>query len=104
MAIEYNGKNDYLNGCQNFRKDYEKARYFLNMAYQDPDYRFASISKLMQIDLKEGKYAHVRSLLQENEHYQSIELNHIYGLLENIENNFETSKKYYGACMVDSSR
>ena len=43
MAIEYNGKNDYLNGCQNFRKDYEKGRYFLNMAYQDPDYRFASI-------------------------------------------------------------
>jgi len=55
---------------------------------------------LIQIDLINGKYARVRNVLRSNQS-NAIELKRLYGLLENIENNFEKSKAYYSQCMIN---
>lgn len=89
-AIEYWNSNDYVN-----------ARIYFEMAYQyNGEFRDLSLSKLIQIDLREGKYAKVRNLLKTNQS-NAVEFKQVYGLLENIENNFERSKTYYSQCMVD---
>lgn len=102
MKININSTEAYLNGinCWN-NNDYIKARYWFEMSYSNQEFRDQSLFKLLQIGLREGKYAIVRKLLEENKDNPLIELKQMYGLLENIENNFETSKKYYSQCMVD---
>lgn len=89
-AIEYGNSNDYI-----------KSRYYFEMAYQyNGEFRNLALSKLIQIDLREGKYAKVRNLLRTNQS-DAVEFKQVYGLLENIENNFEKSKTHYSQCMVD---
>lgn len=77
------------------------ARYFLEQSYNSLEFRKASLLKLLNIDLKEGKYSKVRKYLKENEDCNDIRFKQIYGILENIENNFEASKQYYNECMLD---
>lgn len=92
----------YYNGLDSLRnQDNVKARYWFEMAYKNPKFKDSSLSKLMQINLREGKYAKVRKMLEDNHENNSIKLKQVYGLLENIENNFEASKQYYSQCMVD---
>lgn len=100
MSVE--GKFAYSNGLLYWNKDqYEKARYWFEQAYIDPNFKDSALSKLIHIDLKEGKFARARRLLKENGGEQKIALKPMYGLLESAENNFEAGKKYYGECMVD---
>lgn len=92
----------YLNGINCWRNnDYINARKWFEIFYNDPEFKDDSLSKLIQIDLREGKYSKVRKLLEENIDNQSIQIKQVYGLLENIENNFESSKRYYSECMID---
>lgn len=58
------------------------------------------LAKLIKIKILEGKYATARHLLN-NSKQDNISLKFLFGLLENIENNFKTSKKYYHDCLVD---
>lgn len=89
-GIEFWNNNDYIN-----------ARYYFEKAYKyNGEFGDLSLSKLIQIDLREGKYAKVRNLLWNNQS-DAIEFKQVYGLLENIENNFEKSKTYYSQCMID---
>lgn len=89
-AIEYLSNNDYI-----------KSRYYFEIVYQyNGKFGDLALSKLIQIDLKEGKYAKARNLLKTNQS-NAIEIKQAYGLLENIENNFEKSKSYYSQCMID---
>lgn len=89
-GIEFWNNNDYIN-----------ARYYFEKAYKyNGEFGDLSLSKLIQIDLREGKYAKVRNLLRNNQS-DAIEFKQVYGLLENIENNFEKSKTYYSQCMID---
>lgn len=98
-----NSRESYFNGIDCFRNnDYINARKWFEISYNDSEFRDESLSKLLQIDLREGKYAKVRKLLEENKDNQTIQIKQVYGLLENIENNFQTSKRYYSECMVDS--
>ena len=102
MGININSREAYFNGLDFWNNnDYINARYWFKQSYNNPGFRDKSLSKLIQIDLREGKYAKVRELLEENRDNSSIELKQVYGLLENIENNFEASKKYYSQCMID---
>lgn len=100
MSID--GRFAYSNGLLYWNKhQYGKARYWFEQAYIDPNFKDSALSKLIHIDLKEGKFARARMLLQENGGAQSLLLKPMYGLLESAENNFEAGKKYYGECMVD---
>ena len=95
-------KDAYFNGIEFWNNnDYIKARYYFEMAYKyNGELKDLSLSKLIQMDLREGKYAKARNLLRNNQS-DIIEFKQVYGLLENIENNFEKSKTYYGQCMID---
>ena len=95
-------KDAYFKGIEFWNNnDYRNARYYFEMAYKyNGELNDLSLSKLIQIDLREGKYAKVRNLLKNNQS-DIIEFNQVYGLLENIENNFEKSKTYYSQCMID---
>ena len=85
----------FFNGqkCWN-NSDYIKARYWFKISYHDDNFKIESLSKLIQIEIREGKYAKAREILNKNQDINSPVLKQIYGLLENIENNFEQSKKY----------
>lgn len=39
--------------------------------------------------------------MDKNKENQTVQINRLYGLLENIENNFESSKRYYNKCMIN---
>lgn len=102
MESILNEKEAYFKGIEFWNNnDYINARYYFEIAYKyNGEFRDLSLSKLIQIDLREGKYAMARNLLRNNES-KAIEFKQVYGLLENIENNFEKSKTYYGECMVN---
>ena len=85
---EYWKNNDYLN-----------ARSCFEISYHDNNFKIESLAKLIQIEIREGKYAKARELLNNNQNLNNPILKQLYGLLENIENNFNQSKKYYNECM-----
>ncbi|MCM1370549.1 MAG: hypothetical protein NC181_01480 [Clostridium sp.] len=83
--------------------DYASARKrFEYLCKKNGDFCNQARIKLVKIDIKEGKYARVRNILN-NSKIHSTEIKFYYGLLENIEYNFERSKKYYSECMKDPS-
>ena len=88
-GLEYYNNNDYIN-----------ARYWFNISYQHDGFRVQSLTKLIQIELREDKYAKAREMLNNNPNQEKPIFKLLYGLLENIENNFEQSKKYYRECMT----
>lgn len=93
-------RNEFFAAKEYFkRSDYQNAKHYFEISMNDPSFHEKSLAKLIQIDLKEGKYENARRTLVENSQINSSYLTYVYGLLENIENNFEQSKKYYGECM-----
>ena len=97
-----NSRESYFKGMDCWRhNDYINARRWFEISYNEPEFREESLYKLIQIDLREGKYAKVRKLLKENIENQTVRLKQAYGLLENIENNYESSKRYYSECMAE---
>ncbi len=93
----------YFNGIICFQKgNYTYARKWFEISYNDPKFRDDSLFQIIEIYLKEGKYDKARKLLEENSDNQTIRIKQLYGLLENIEYNFNASKRYYGECMSDS--
>lgn len=102
MALNNDFKQAFFNGQDCWKKnDYINARHWFEIAVKDSNFKDESLSKLIQIEIREGKYSKARKILVENKDISSIGLKQIYGLLENIENNFEQSRKYYSECMVD---
>lgn len=102
MALNNDCRQAYFNGQECWKKnDYVNARYWFEISINDSNFRDDSLSKLIQIEIREGKYSKARQILNQNKEISSVGLKQIYGLLENIENNFEQSKKYYSECMVD---
>ena len=103
MALNNEFREAFYNGQQCWRNnDYKNARYWYEIAIQDSEFRDESLSKLIQIEIREGKYSKARKILNENKGLNSSSLMQVYGLLENVENNFEQSKRYYSMCMADS--
>ena len=104
MTLNNEFRQAFYNGQQCWRNnDYKNARYWYEISIQDSEFRDESLSKLIQIEIKEGKYSKARKILNENKELGNSSLLQIYGLLENIENNFEQSKRYYSMCMQDST-
>lgn len=98
MAINIDTGEAYYNGLMAWQKrDYINSRYWFKISIKNPKFHNDSLMKLIYIETKEGKYLQARQMLRENS--GSIEAKRGYGLLENIENNFEQSKKYYSECM-----
>lgn len=97
--------DSYLNeefnkGCESFRqRDYVSARKSFEMALQQEKLYEQSLLKIIHIEIKEGKYANARKKLEEMSQLENLELKSLYGKLEEIELNFELSKKYYSQCM-----
>lgn len=92
----------YFKGMNYYnRNDYINARKYFELSYHTPGFMTDSLYRLLQIDLREGKYAKARMLLNANKDNHSLKLKKIYGLLENIENNFKTAKKYYNECLLE---
>ena len=62
-------KDAYFKGIEFWNNnDYRNARYYFEMAYKyNGELNDLSLSKLIQIDLREGKYAKVRNLLKNNQ-------------------------------------
>lgn len=102
MTLNSDYREAFFRGQESFGiSDYVNARYWFEISMNDPNFRDDSLSKLIQIEIREGKYSTARQLLNQNKGINSVKLKQVYGLLENIENNFEQSKKYYSQCMVD---
>lgn len=102
MVLNNNFSQAFFNGQECWRNnDYVGARYWFEISINDSNFKEESLSKIIQIEIREGKYAKARQILNENKDINSVALKQIYALLENIENNFETSRKYYSECMVD---
>lgn len=101
MALNIDPRQAFFNGQESWKNnDYVNARHWFGISYQDDSFRVESLSKLIQIEIREGKYAKAREILNNNKNISNPVLKQIYGLLENIENNFEQSKKYYSECMI----
>ena len=101
MTSNIKSRQAFFNGQECWRNnDNINARYWFEISYNDDNFRIKSLSKLIQIEIREGKYAKAREMLNDNQEINSPILKQIYGLLENIENNFERSKKYYSECML----
>ena len=99
---EINKKGAYFKGLEFFcRKDYVRARYYFEQAYQDNNFKMDALCKIIHIELREGKYKQARKLLSEAKESDTLKLKKLYGLLENIESNYESSRQYYNECMVD---
>lgn len=97
-------QNYYYNGIKALdNNDYATARYWLEITVNEPKYRNNSLLRLCMINLREGKYAPTREILENQVDSSDIRFKRLYGLLENIENNFETSKKYFSECLLDPS-
>lgn len=64
MEKKLSEKDAYINGIGFWNNnDYRNARHYFKIAYKyDEEFNDLSLSKLIQIDLKEGKYAKVRNL------------------------------------------
>lgn len=104
MALNNDFRQAFFNGQECWKKnDYVNARYWFEISVNDSNFKDDSLSKLIQIEIREGKYSKARQILIENKDINSVALKQVYGLLENIENNFEQSKKYYSECMADPS-
>lgn len=102
MATTEEFKQAFFNGQDCWRNnDYVYARYWFEIASKHTEYREESLSKLIQIEIREGKYAKAREILTAHKNLNNISLKQIWGLLENIENNFEASKRYYSECMIN---
>ena len=82
--------------------DYVNARKWFNICINNPKYRDISLLKLIKIEIKEGKYKVARQML-ESAPINNILVTNLYGLLETIEYNHNTSLKYYGKCMNEPS-
>lgn len=101
MTSNINSRQAFFNGLECWKNnDYIKARYWFEISYHDDNFKIESLSKLIHIEIREGKYAKAREILNNNQDINSPVLKQMYGLLENIENNFEQSKKYYSECML----
>ncbi len=101
MTSNIDSKQAFFNGQKCWKhKDYIHARFWFEISYHNDYFKVESLSKLIQIEIREGKYAKAREILNNHQDINSPILKQVYGLLENIENNFEQSKKYYSECML----
>lgn len=98
MAKKYNHiySDAYNNGKMYIRKNEDlNARKCFEMAANSFKFRNNALWQIINLDIREGKYHHARKLLEENYAEYPSSFSKAYGLLENIENNFEASKSYY---------
>lgn len=94
------GNKPFSEGVKAFqRADYNGARKYFEQASIYSGFRKKSIYYLLQIDLKEGKYAKVRNTLETSEYLDEMEFISLYGLLESLETNFLASRNYYQQCL-----
>lgn len=102
MAVNSDFRQAFFIGQECWRNnDYKNARYWYEISIQDSEFKEKSLSKLIQIEIREGKYSKARKMLNENRNLSSSALLQVYGLLENVENKFEQSKRYYSMCMAN---
>lgn len=101
MRTEFQCKEAFNKGLEFWNEhDFINSRKCFEISIEHPTLREKTLYKLIQIELREGKYVKARCLLEKNDGLNSVILKPLYGLLESIENNFELSKKYYSECMV----
>lgn len=93
---EYHQGYDYF--C---KKNHVKARPLLTMALNDERYRDLALNHLFTADIKDGNYAEARDLLNKYSHQNNLSNYMLFGMIEEIENNFIRSKEYYNMCMQD---
>ncbi len=80
-------------------KEFSEAKPYFQKTLENPNYQEKSIFYLNKIYIQESKYDMARQLLEKYYKENSNFLNMSYGLLETIESNFESAKKYYQLCM-----
>ena len=102
ILLSNNFSAEYSQGMKYFRQsNFTEARKKFNISINDPNYKNSSFLRLIQIEIKEGKYSIARQMLDANkDEYKSISKD-LYGLLESVEYNYEASKKYYDELMMN---
>lgn len=75
MAITEEFKQAFFNGQNCWRNnDYINARYWLEIAFKHEEFREESLSKLIQIEIKEGKYAKAKIETMNSNHFEVDEI------------------------------
>jgi hypothetical protein len=104
LESKFDSREAFFNGVKCWKsKDLIGARKWFQISLKDDNYKYSSLCRLVKIDFIEGNYGHARQLLDASKSFSDdTEISFLYGLLENIENNFELSKKHYGECMSNT--
>lgn len=99
VAFKISPREAFSRGLSMIHKDNEKARLYFQNSMDDPNFSEQSIQKIVHLDFLEGNYAHARSLLQQRD--LTPGLAYTRASLENIEYNFDASKRYYQKSILD---
>ncbi len=92
--------NAYLLGNKYLNKyEYFKAKQCYIIASERPEFKEDSILKLILVDFKMGEYYEARKKLKTNLNINPQKTFQYFGQVENIENNFNESLKYYSKCL-----
>ena len=76
MALNNDFKQAFFNGQDCWKKnDYINARHWFEIAVKDSNFKDESLSKLIQIEIREGKYSKARKILVENKDINSMASN-----------------------------
>lgn len=92
----YHGRGAYYKGIQCYHKgDTLMARHYFLDAMQDYSLHNDVLFWLVEIDLKESKYASARELLESKCDIFDDRYHYLYGILESIEMNYQASLDHY---------
>lgn len=83
------------------KSDLNKAKYYFTLAASHPNYLNTVTYKLINIEIKRGKYAKARTLLNNTHQPDNSFFNYLFGTLENIECNYHQSHDYFSKSLSE---
>lgn len=93
-------EQSFFLGVKNFRKcNFVTAISYFEKSKNNPEYKEKSLYYLCLCYIKLGNYLLARQMLENSQYFKGKDI--IYGLIENIEYNFEKSREYYAKCISD---
>lgn len=93
-------EQSFFRGVENFSKcNFGAAISYFKESKNNPKYKEKSLYYLCSCYIKLGNYLLARQMLENSQYFKGKDI--IYGLIENIEYNFEKSREYYAKGISD---